>query len=167
MQIIIMRGVQGSGKTTKAEKLLIRFYEEVERLNIRRAVGEIFSTDDFFMVDGKYQFDPAKLPEAHAENLRNYTDAVILGHGLRTDTQEGLLIVDNTNLTINEIAPYYQLAEAYGHQVKIITVRADPEICIARNIHGVPEKTIRACHARMLQHDQLMPPWWKHEVIGG
>ena len=35
--------------------------------------GAILSTDDLFMVDGEYQFDPTKLGEYHAQNLENAT----------------------------------------------------------------------------------------------
>ena len=45
-----MRGLPGSGKSTKAKK-------------IAGDVGVIFSTDDFFMVDGQYKFDPKMIEE--------------------------------------------------------------------------------------------------------
>jgi adenylate kinase family enzyme len=40
-----MRGLPGSGKSTKAKELA-------------GEQGLVFSTDDFFMVNGKYIFDP-------------------------------------------------------------------------------------------------------------
>lgn len=40
-----MRGVPGSGKSTKAKKLAGN-------------AGYIFSTDDFFIVKGEYVYDP-------------------------------------------------------------------------------------------------------------
>ena len=40
-----MRGLPGSGKSTKARKIAGQF-------------GVVYSTDDFFMVNGEYKFDP-------------------------------------------------------------------------------------------------------------
>jgi len=50
--LIIMRGLPGSGKSTKAKL----FAGEK---------GLIYSTDDFFIIDGKYIYDPTKIVEYH------------------------------------------------------------------------------------------------------
>jgi adenylate kinase family enzyme len=47
--IYLVRGIPGSGKSTFAKSL----------------GGTHFETDQFFMVDGKYNFDGSKLKEAH------------------------------------------------------------------------------------------------------
>jgi adenylate kinase family enzyme len=47
-----MRGLPGSGKSTKAKKIAGNF-------------GVIFSTDDFFMVNGKYTYNPQMIGEYH------------------------------------------------------------------------------------------------------
>jgi adenylate kinase family enzyme len=51
-----MRGVPGSGKSTKAKQLA----------GIK---GLIYSTDDFFMKNGDYVYDPSKIGEYHDRNL--------------------------------------------------------------------------------------------------
>lgn len=43
-----MRGLPGSGKSTTAKKLA-------------GSEGVVYSTDDFFMVKGKYQYDSSKI----------------------------------------------------------------------------------------------------------
>jgi adenylate kinase family enzyme len=47
-----MRGLPGSGKSTKARK-------------IAGEVGVIYSTDDFFMIDGKYIYNPKLIGDYH------------------------------------------------------------------------------------------------------
>jgi tRNA uridine 5-carbamoylmethylation protein Kti12 len=54
--LYIMRGVPGSGKSTLAKQLA----EGDE--------SKIFSTDDYWMKDGTYQFDPKMLGNAHEWN---------------------------------------------------------------------------------------------------
>jgi NEDD4-binding protein 2 len=51
-----MRGLPGSGKSTKAKALA---GEE----------GLIFSTDDFFMVNGKYEYDAKMIGDYHTKNI--------------------------------------------------------------------------------------------------
>jgi len=52
--LVIVRGLPGSGKSTLAKSL-------VER----NRGGGVFSSDDFFMVNGKYIWDGARLGEVH------------------------------------------------------------------------------------------------------
>lgn len=90
MEVIIMRGLPGSGKDTW----------------IRRNYPE-GSADSFHMVNGVYQYDPKKAGEAHNACLRKFLSICI-------EVKESLpsqLIVSNTNSTIVEIAPYYRVAE--------------------------------------------------------
>jgi adenylate kinase family enzyme len=51
-----MRGIPGSGKSTTAKKLA-------------GETGKIHSTDNYFMVDGEYKFDPSKIREYHEANF--------------------------------------------------------------------------------------------------
>lgn len=44
-RLVIMRGLPGSGKSTLAKKIANKY-------------GLIYSTDDFFMVNNEYVFDP-------------------------------------------------------------------------------------------------------------
>ena len=50
--LVLMRGLPGSGKSTKANK-------------IAGEKGIVYSTDDFFMVDGKYVYDVKMIGEYH------------------------------------------------------------------------------------------------------
>jgi adenylate kinase family enzyme len=52
-----MRGVPGSGKSTKAKKLA-------------GTSGVVYSTDDFFMKNGEYVYDVKMIVEYHEKNLK-------------------------------------------------------------------------------------------------
>ena len=65
-RLFILRGVQGSGKSTIADDLVICYPH-----------SRVVSTDNFWMTtDGEYVFDPRKLKEAHAWCFRDFQDAV-------------------------------------------------------------------------------------------
>ena len=140
MQVIIMSGVPGSGKST--------FTKGLEK-------PVICSADNYFMKNGEYQFDVSKLAQAHGECLRVFTHALL--------EKSELVVVDNTNTTVLEIAPYYALAAAYGYHVKLVTVNCEPETAFARNVHGVPLQGIKAMHKRL--GERWFPPFWKMEFV--
>lgn len=132
----ILRGIPGSGKTTLA-----------------REMGELtVSADDYFMVDGVYCFNPREIHLAHQACWRRfYSEAT-------SDTE--VIVVDNTNITAAEIAPYVLPAEANGYKVQIITIQADPVQAFSRNVHGVPSHIVLGM-AQKLERE-VLPPWWEH-----
>lgn len=137
IKVIILSGIPGSGKSTYAA-----------------ASGErtvVCSADHYFEKSGSYRFDPSKLGEAHAECLRRFVDTLSAG---TADT----LIVDNTNTTALELAPYVAVCAAFGVVPRLVTVECDPEVAYQRNQHGVPLAGIQAA-ARRLRERQL-PPFW-------
>jgi len=149
MKVIVMRGLPGSGKSTYANKLA------------ELGPTTIVSADKFFMKDGVYKFDAAKIGDAHSSCLREFVDLIQNGflHG-------HTVIVDNTNTTAREIAPYYQLALAFGHEVKIVSVKSPGvQTCIDRNVHGVPSATIARMDSNIIGLADI-PPYWKVEYVG-
>ena len=51
-------------------------------------------------------------------------------------------MVDNTNISRVEMAPYVQVAAALGYEVEVVRVRCDPRVAAQRNVHGVPSGTV-------------------------
>jgi len=167
-KVIILSGVSGSGKSTYAKKL----WNELEP----GQYSTIVSADDYFMAsDGEcleYKFDPSKLGIAHGVCFRNFLEAI--------DSEKGysLVIVDNTNTTSEEIAPYVLGAQAFGWEPEIHTLRVQGALrkdnngmviarssalmdkLVKRNKHGVTAKTIQAQANRLTM--RMLPPWWKH-----
>lgn len=145
MKVIIMRGVPGSGKSTYVSK------------NFPGAA--VYSADDYFVnAEGVYVFDPRKLPQAHGKCLKDF-----VFHLERPFSSDA--VIDNTNTTAVECAPYAALALAYGCALEIVTIQCDPEVAAARNTHGVSVEGVKAMHKRLTEA-QLMP-WWPHRIVEG
>jgi predicted kinase len=137
-QVKIMQGMSGAGKSTWVKN---------------NVFDVICSVDDYFMVNGQYRFDPRDLPQAHWNCMRKFIEHVQM-------EWPAVIVVDNTNTTIAEVAPYYAVAEAYGWDVEIVYIPCEVDKAIARNIHGAPENTIRAMAQRLESFGTNMPPWW-------
>ena len=58
----------------------------------------IYSTDDFFMVNGKYEYDPKMIGDYHARNLERTVKAMLQG--------KPLIVIDNTNIRLWEMKKY-------------------------------------------------------------
>jgi len=129
----ILRGLPGTGKSELAKNLASGGRES--RLGI-------FSTDEHFMVDGEYQFDPSKLGEYHAYNLRNATQFM---ESFKSPIHTINCIIDNTNTQSWEYEKYVEAAKENGFMVQVITVEWDINdipLYAKRNSHGVPEEAI-------------------------
>lgn len=142
--LYILVGVSGAGKSTEAKRIS-------RTHGIIRESVTICSADDFFTRTGSYLFDPKQLGEAHASCMRDATEACVRG--------DDCVIIDNTNLTNVERAPYYLLGVAFGYTIHMVWVDSghlSPEQLSARNVHGVPAAAI----ARMRDRMEEAPPYW-------
>lgn len=142
-KVIILRGPSGCGKSTYRRNML-----DTERI--------VFcSSDTYFTTEEHgYVFDPAKLGEAHGHCLREFIWEVSGVGG----SSPPVVVVDNTNTTIVEIAPYVAIAEAYGYEVEIhcLPYHKIEKDLAARNKHGVPEATIRKQIQRLDSTDPIL-----------
>jgi len=128
MRAIIMRGLPGSGKTTRARELA-------------GEKGVIHSTDDYFFVGGIYVHDWTKLKEYHSSNLRAFKTSLA--------ARISVVICDNTNVKHWEYEPYVRAAEQAGYEVEVITLpHLSVEILHTRSTHNTPVETIQ----KMLDH---------------
>jgi predicted kinase len=128
-EFIIMRGLHGSGKSTLAKQLAGK-------------TGVSFSSDDFFMENGKYNFDVSKIGEAHEWNYNRAMRAV--------DQGISPVILDNTNVSMEDLKklkPVVQYAIQHGYVPRIEETKTpwafNAEELAKKNTHGVPLEYIR------------------------
>lgn len=136
-ELIIMRGIPGGGKSTKAKQLV--------------GNGVIHSTDDLIEANGDYNeffanmvanSDFSPWGQMHKSNFNNAV----------TSMKNGIspVIIDNTNIRANEPKNYIESALNLGYDdnnikfVEIGTGGLSAEELAQRNTHGVPLDKIKS-----------------------
>jgi len=144
--VYLMFGLPGSGKSTK-----------VQEISKNSLVFSIHSTDDYWIrPDGYYDWNPARIKEAHEWNFREYSHSVEGNYGYLIDT----IIVDNTNLRFGDAKRYIDKATAEGYTVVLVEPetpwRYDAEECAVRNVHRVPLETIKKMLVTLVENKPLI-----------
>lgn len=127
MKLILIRGHPGSGKTTFARKLA-----EDNPYFIPMCA------DDFFIIDGEYQYDHNKIKRAHD---RCYNRARLALTGYNTP------VVHNTFTKLWELQKYLDLAREFNIPVEIYRMTGEFE-----NVHGVPKEKVQQMKDRYEPH---------------
>lgn len=136
--LICMRGAPGSGKSYLAHSI-------IDKTMHGDYANHIFSTDDFFLNPRtkRYCFDRSRLSEAHDTNQNRVAQRAMNGWSP--------IIVDNTNMQLWEMFPYFREATRNGYIIKILEPKTPWRISVGklaqRNKHNVDQETI----ARMLE----------------
>lgn len=122
MDMILIRGLPGSGKTTFAKRLM-------------KIDSAHFEADMYFIdADGKYIFDVNKLGAAHAWCQSETDNALYYKQNV---------IVSNTFTTAKELKPYFEIAKKYGIIPIVLTCHNN-----FGSVHNVPEETLEKMKAR-------------------
>jgi predicted kinase len=121
--LMLIRGLPGSGKSTLAKALLFADYADY-----------CFEADDYFTVNGVYNFNEALLDFAHNACRRKTEDA--LSEGMN-------VIVANTFTTMSELTPYFTLAKQFNITPVVVLCQGQWE-----SIHNVPAETIKKMKKR-------------------
>jgi len=99
-----------------------------------------------------YNFNPAKLGQAHADCMSRFVKAI--NEGQAVDGQSSYIILDNTNTQEWEYRHYTEAARMMGYHVRLVQWQFDSldvaKRCFARQSHGVPLAN-------------WMAMWWRFE----
>ncbi|XP_068207115.1 NEDD4-binding protein 2-like [Palaemon carinicauda] len=125
--MIILKGLPGSGKSTIAENIKMLYENAV-----------ICSADHFFMVDGKYMFNPEKLKDAHGACQTKAREAA--------KRNKSVIVIDNTNIKNWESSCYLQMCKTYHYVALMVEPRTpwrfDVKELLKKNSHGLKEDII-------------------------
>jgi|CXWL01.1.fsa_nt_gi predicted kinase len=147
LTVTIMQGVPGAGKSYVAHRWRLASPETV-----------VVSADGY---PGLYVYDqgPGK-PPTYDRALQGKAHGWCFRRAWEALAQGASIIVDNTNLSALEIAPYILMAQAFEAAPRIVRVPCQPDRAWARNVHGLPadihEKMVRA------MMDFAPAPWWEY-----
>jgi len=128
--LILVRGVPGSGKTTLANECAATY----------RSAGissVVVSADDWMVdEDGKYAYDHMRLPHCHTMCQREVCRQMTEG--------TRVIFVANTFVRKWEAEVYLQLARLWGYTVTVYRMTGEYE-----NVHGVPADKVAIMKANM------------------
>lgn len=122
-QLILIRGLPGSGKSTQADSMC--------RSNPNLLH---FEADMFFEATGTYVFDPAQLKTAHDWCYSNATFNLLGGKSV---------IVSNTFTQLWEMERYIALALSVEADITIVEMRTQ-----YKSVHNVPDEKIEQMRRR-------------------
>jgi predicted kinase len=132
-QLVIVRGLPGSGKTTFVEKVL------------RPVQGDLAHFEaDMYFVDSEtheYNFVPHQIGQAH--NWCKQQCRMAMGH------RRSCVVISNTSTQIGlEIDPYLEMAKKHGYEVTVIRLECHFILACKRNTHRVPPVAIKKMEQR-------------------
>lgn len=114
-ELVLVRGVSGSGKSTIARAMIGYYHLETD----------MFFRDMF----GRYNFDYTRLQEAHDWCQRQAYEHLKRGRNV---------VVSNTFTQRWEMEPYFNIAANLGIPVRVIVATGR-----YKNIHNVPDEVIQ------------------------
>lgn len=125
MELILIRGLPGSGKSTMARAL--------------HKVGFGWFEADMFFVDvnGEYHYDREKVKDAHEWCQRE---------AFKTLSDGKSVVVSNTFTRLFEMEPYFDMAKTFSIEPRIVEATGNWP-----NVHGVPAEVVEKMRQRWEQ----------------
>jgi len=116
MELVLIRGLPGSGKTTMAKGTMFEDFAHYE--------ADMFFTDG----SGAYHYDREKIKDAHEWCQRETFKALANGKSV---------VVSNTFTRRFEMDPYFEMAKTFGIEPRIMEATGNWP-----NVHGVPAAVV-------------------------
>ena len=168
MKCLILIGPSGVGKSTYAKKWL---EEDVVSCQDNVVICSADNFPSLYRENGSIDF--SKLGEAHQACFLSFLRT--MSRELHSD--KDFTIVDNTNCSMDQLAPYVRVATAYNVEPEIVALQPrDPvpdnvrdrkpwhqdrtiaDRLAKRNVHGTPAKAILG----MMSSMKLMLNYWQN-----
>ena len=118
-ELVLIRGLPGSGKSTMARAMLGFVH---------------FEADMHMMINGVYQYDASKVADSHNRCKAQVRKALVAGNNV---------VVSNTFSRAFEIVDYLAIAKELNVSVRVIEATGRWP-----NVHGVPEDRIEQMRKR-------------------
>jgi predicted kinase len=120
--LTLIRGIPGSGKSTLARQLLQSYLRN-------RELAKHLEADMYFVDgDGNYVYDKSKIQDAH----RWCQQQTLVHLAYNFD-----VIVSNTFVEKRHMQPYFEMAEKWKYQVRVILCQNE-----YGSIHNVPQESM-------------------------
>lgn len=149
MHVIVLRGLPGAGKSTWAKTQ----YPD----------AAVVSGDACVVPGEGGGFDPRIQGEIQNVCVQLFVRTLYLPSPVK------VVIIDNANLSLLDVAPYVAIAEAFSvPRVDVVTVECDPFVAAARNTRGVPATQYAGLTARLEEGTRQLReqrPWWNHRAV--
>jgi predicted kinase len=129
--LTLIRGLPGSGKSTLSKCMYV--YHPIGAYDQQSVYYE---ADQYFMKNGKYEFDIDKLYTAHRWCYEATSESLKSGHNVT---------VSNTFTTIKELKPYFELAKQFCIVPNVILCQGN-----FGSIHSVPTETMIKMKSRFV-----------------
>lgn len=137
MKLVIVRGIQASGKTTWAKNWVSEDPEHRVRI----------SYDDARRECGVYWI-PSREHYIRACTIEKLKIALVCGYDV---------VIDNMNISPSSVEPFVRLAQMYGAKIESVDFKTPLEVCLERDSkragdEQIGEEVIRATYERY--------KWW-------
>lgn len=140
-KFILLRGHQGSGKSTFAEQKIAEFQKEFPNAQIVHIENDKELTDE----NGVYRFSREALAQAQQKGMVVLKNTLKFGQQYK---QNPILIINsNTNQKANACRSLLDLAKKFGFETEVYRLHN-----FYPNLHHVPENDVLAAYFRLNQN---------------